>query len=91
MLIIMRDQFLLVNNPACCLLEMMDGVQTAVLSTCIPCETGARRHACVCVCALMQHSVCMSARVCACLHVCVSVCLCAYVCVCVYVFSRCLV
>ena len=86
MLIIMRDRFLLVNNPACCLLEMMDGVQTAVLSTCISCETGARRHT-TCLCALMQHSMCMSACVCVCAWVCV----CVRICVCVYVFSQCLV
>ena len=81
MLIIMRDRFLLVNNPACCLLEMMDGVQTAVLSTCISCETGARRHA-ACLCALMQRSMCLSARVCA------RVCACVWVCVCVCVRTR---
>ena len=90
MLIIMRDRFLLVNNPACCLLEMMDGVQTAVLSTCISCETGARRHA-VCLCALMQRSMCLSARVCARVCVCVCVCVCVFVCVracvCICVFT----
>lgn len=44
---------MLVNNSACCLLEMMDGVQTAVVSTCISCKTGTWRHvvcACVGVC-----------------------------------------